>query len=84
MNEEEINKTRLLIAQYATHLEAEGFAADVVEGYPYHLRTFVAFLGLLDVSTVAEVTADHVGQYQLHLYGMKKKDGAPLSMATQR
>jgi integrase/recombinase XerD len=84
MEEQDINKITFLIQQFRDHLAVEGYSPRVVADYPYNLKFFVRFLEVIDIHGLTDITADMIQQFQIWLYGCKRKDGQPLSLETQR
>lgn len=82
MDEKGIQKTKRLILQFKEHVAMQNYSPRTTSGYAYELRAFLAFLREREESTLADVTAETLYQYQLHLYQQKPK-GKPLSLSTQ-
>lgn len=71
------------LAAYLGDLATHGYAGTTVSSRRYHLAELVSFLHELGVDSPGAVSFPALESYQRHLYRHRKRDGAPLSFATQ-
>jgi integrase/recombinase XerD len=68
---------------FAQHTTATGLAASTADTRAKNLTLFVQWAHERGIRSPAEVTRPVLQRYQRHLYLCRKKDGMPLSLASQ-
>lgn len=70
-------------ARFREHLELRRCSPRTVESYGGELRPFFEFLEEQGIETLTAVTRETLQGYQVHLHGLKKANGKPLTVVTQ-
>jgi integrase/recombinase XerD len=83
MEEREILKIKVLVAQFSEHLTMENYSPCTIWDYEKGLKDFLRYLQTEDVPELAAVTGETLYRYQLHVYQETYK-GKRLSLLTQR
>jgi integrase/recombinase XerD len=71
------------VCEYISWMRVHNYAATTVAGRQRHLAYFVEFCRRASVSDSDAVTFELVQEYQQELFRHRKRDGSPLSIATQ-
>jgi integrase/recombinase XerD len=71
------------VKSFAQHTTATGLAASTANTRAKNLTLFVQWAHERGIRSPAEVTRPVLQRYQRHLYLCRKKDGMPLSLASQ-
>lgn len=84
MTAQQRKKMALTLARFVEAMQAWNWSGRTIVSYEQNVRVFLDWLvAETGVETLAEITADTLASYQTALLSMNKKDGAPLSVATQ-
>lgn len=74
--------TELWLHRFDEHLRLRGYSERTREGYGYAVRSFLRFLEDREVSEVAEVSRGELEAYRIHIFTLRTRGGAPLSLAS--
>jgi integrase/recombinase XerD len=74
---------RLAVCDYLSWMEIHNYAATTITSRTYYLGYFVGFTQARNVTDVEGVTLEILTDYQEDLYRRRKRDGRPLTVATQ-
>lgn len=78
------NAMLLTLARFVEAMQAWNWSPRTVVSYEQNVRVLLDWLASeTDVESLAEVTADTLASYQTALLSITKKNGEPLSIATQ-
>ncbi len=83
MTDQEIDRIRVLAAQFNQDREMEGFSKNTKEQTLWGLRYFYTFLKGRDEDTLHTITADTLHKYQIYLFNTVGLRGKPLSLTSQ-
>lgn len=83
MTDQEIDRIRVLAAQFNQDREMEGFSKWTQEQSLWGLSYFYVFLKERDEENLQSITGDTLHKYQMHLYNMVGRRGKPLSLSSQ-
>ena len=83
MTDEEINRIRVLVAQFNQGREMQGFSKWTTEQTLWSLSYFYAFLKGRDEETLQAITSETLYKYQIHLFNVVGRRGKPLSLSSQ-
>jgi integrase/recombinase XerD len=83
MTDEEINRIRVLVAQFNQDREMQGFSKWTTEQTLWSLSYFYAFLKGRDEETLQAITSETLYKYQMHLFNIVGRRGKPLSLSSQ-
>lgn len=83
MTDEEIDRIRVLVAQFNQDRKMEGYARVSQVKIDWGLSYFYEFLKTRDESTLQNITSDTLHKYQIHLFNLIGRTGKPLGLASQ-
>jgi integrase/recombinase XerD len=84
MNERERRKMDLLLVRFVEAMTAWSWSRRTVPAYEQNVRVFFDWLGEeTDVTSLAQVTPDLLGSYQMALLSLEKPSGGHLAVGTQ-
>ena len=83
MTDEEIDRIKILAAQFGQDREMEGFSEKTTDRTMWGLRYFYGFLKERDEETLHAVTGETLHQYQMHLFNAVGRRGKPLCLGSQ-
>lgn len=72
------------LLRYLEHLKVKGYTDQTLYGTERYLRDFIAWCDARGIERPHEVTKPILESYQRFLYYYRKRDGKPLSFASQR
>lgn len=83
MTDEEIDRIRILAAQFHADQKMEGMSPWTIAHARWGLTYFYEFLKPRDESSLPSITADTMHKYQMHLFNIVGRRGKPLNLRTQ-
>jgi integrase/recombinase XerD len=83
MNEQAIERIKILIANFLENRRMQGYSEETVATDHRGLKYFIDFLPTRDEEDLTQMTADTLNQYQMRLYQNPGRGGKPLKLTTQ-